>query len=152
MLYLALDPERYRNYKYHYTYAAYKYSANKYNKYKYKDNKVPLLIKVKGERALKYALELIVALMDNLSLTAGVMPDVDYRRPYETIGSLVDRGLIKLMHSDADAPQETDEALKGAVEAIASTLDGSETAIAESSEEVVFDFFDDASAKDGNAE
>ncbi len=152
MLYLALDPERYRNYKYHYTYAAYKYSANKYNKYKYKDNKVPLLIKVKGERALKYALELIVALMDNLSLTAGVMPDVDYRRPYETIGSLVDRGLIKLMHSDADAPQETDEALKGAVEAIASTLDGSETAIAESSEEVVFDFSDDASAKDGNAE
>lgn len=118
LLYLALDPERYYNYKYHYTYSAYKY-----NKYKYKEHKVPTLVKVHSDRALKYALELVVALMNKLGLKAGEMPDIDYRRPYETIPSLVESGLIKLMLVNGEEISEADISLKNTVGAIASRLD-----------------------------
>ena len=98
LLYLALDPERYHNYKYHYTYSS----------YKYKSSKVPIFIKIKSERALKYALELILALMSDLALESGEMPDVDYRRPYETVPALIDRGLIRIVASGNASEEQTD--------------------------------------------
>ena len=98
LLYLALDPERYHNYKYNYSYSS----------YKYKGSKVPMFVKIKSERALKYALELIIALMSDLALESGEMPDIDYRRPYETVPALIDRGLIRILASENASEKETD--------------------------------------------
>ena len=102
VLYLALDPDRYDKYKYHYAYTA-----------KYKGASIPLLIKIKSEKALKYALELIVDLMDELAIKYVSMPDVDYRRSYETVPALIERGLIKVIPTsddcDADGADTHDE-------------------------------------------
>lgn len=138
LLYLALDPERYYNYKYHYTYSAYKY-----NKYKYKEHKVPTLVKVHSDRALKYALELVVALMNKLGLAAGEMPDIDYRRPYETIPSLVESGLIKLMYVNGEEISDADISLKKKVGDIASKIDSSESGQSTVEHGAVFDFSDE---------
>lgn len=137
LLYLALDPERYHNYKYHYTYA---YT-------KYKSTKVPMFIKVKSDRALKYALELIVALMNDLSLESGEMPDIDYRRPYETIPALVDRGLIKIVAKggdDADFSVNKSEIdAREIAEKLGELTDSEETDVAGGA---VFDFADSEQA------
>jgi len=136
LVYLALDPERYYNAKYHYTYSAYKY--------KYKEHKVPTLVKVRSDRALKYALELVVTLMKKLSLEAGEMPDIDYRRPYETIPALVDRGLIKLMLVNGEEVSDSDISLKSTVGAIASRIDSSSEQEQTAAEHgAVFDFADE---------
>ena len=95
VLYLALDPDRYDKYKYHYAYTA-----------KYKGSSVPMLIKIKSEKALKYALELIVDLMDELAIKYVSMPDVDYRRSYETVPALIERGLIKVISKDNSAESD----------------------------------------------
>ena len=138
LLYLALDPERYYNYKYHYTYSAYKY-----DKYKYREHKVPTLVKVNSDRALKYALELVIALMNKLGLAAGEMPDIDYRRPYETIPSLVESGLIKLMYVNGEEISDADISLKKAVGDIASRIDSSESEDSTVEHGAVFDFSDE---------
>ncbi len=84
---LALDPKA--------------YNVNKYHFVDLSDNpkfaKIPMLIKVKSDRSLKYALELIDDVMKKLGLTAGETPEVDYSMPYESNASLAKRGLVKVV-------------------------------------------------------
>jgi ribosomal protein L18E len=62
-----------------------------------------MMVKIKSDRALKYALELIVDMMDELNISRGEVRDVDYRRPYEATEQLVERGLIKIISIDGEA-------------------------------------------------
>lgn len=103
LLYLALDPERYRSSKYHYTYVYDKYA-------KYKNRKVSMMVKIKSDRALKYALELIMDMMEELNIARGEVRDIDYRHPYETTEQLIERGLIKIIAIDGAEPVEESSA------------------------------------------
>ena len=84
---LALLPESYNVNKYHFT----DLSDNP------KFDKLPMLLKVRSARALKYAMELIDELMKNLGVTVGKIQDVDYHKPYETNSELARRGLMKII-------------------------------------------------------
>ena len=87
VLYLALDPLRYEGSKYKFTDVS---SKPKYEK-------TPMKLKIRSDRALKYALELVVDMMAELGVPHGEMPDIDYRLPYETVDRLIDRGLVKVV-------------------------------------------------------
>lgn len=87
VLYLALDPAAYEGTKYRFT--------NVSDKPKYE--KTPMKLKIRSDRALKYALELIVDMMGELGIVHGEMPDIDYRLPYETVDKLIDKGLVKVV-------------------------------------------------------
>ena len=87
MLNLALDPKEYSVSKYHFT----DLSDNP------KFDKLPMLLKIKSDRGLKYALELIDETMKVLGIDAGEPVCVDYRMPYETNASLAKRGLVKVI-------------------------------------------------------
>ena len=86
-LYLALDPKDYIDSKYHFTDVS----------DKPKFDKVPMLVKVRSDRALKYAVELIEEMMAKLGVLQGAIPDVDYHMPYETTEELVERDLVKVI-------------------------------------------------------
>lgn len=105
LLYLTLDPEKYRSSKYHYTYVYDKYA-------RYKNSKVSMMVKIKSDRALKYALELIVDMMDELNISRGDVRDVDYRLPYEATEQLVERGLIKIISIDGEAVSDAPAAVE----------------------------------------
>jgi len=84
---LALDPKEYNANKYHFT------DLSDDPKFE----KIPMLLKVRSDRALKYALELIDEVMKNLGIAQGEIPTVDYRMPYETNSELAKRGLVKVI-------------------------------------------------------
>ncbi len=84
---LALDPTQYSESKYHFT----DMSADK------KSAEVPMLLKVKSERGVKYALELIDEVMASLGAEQGTVPELDYRMPYESNAELAKRGLVKVI-------------------------------------------------------
>ncbi len=88
-LYLALDPAEFKDSKYFFTDLS------------EKSNEYPMLIKVKSNRGLKYAIELIEILAEKLGLVRFDRVSEDYRMPYETDKQLLDRGLIKLIKPDA---------------------------------------------------
>ena len=109
-LYLALDPAELVDTKYG--------IVDMSSKKKYAS--VPVLMKIKGERKFKYALELIDKLCgENLTLPKLETEEVDYRIPYQTTEELVQAGIVKKMvasvpvvYSEADtaetsAPEET---------------------------------------------
>ena len=90
MVYLALNPADYAD-----------------TKYRVKDmsdnprfEKVPMLLFVRTERGLKYAVELIGELMKKIGAARGVLPSVDYRMPYEENSQLALKGLVKLILPD----------------------------------------------------
>ena len=87
LLYINLDTEKYSATKYHF--------QNVSDMPKFAD--VPMLLKVKSERGLKYALELIEELMRVLEIPEAQAQDVDYRVPYETNEELAKRGLVKVI-------------------------------------------------------
>ncbi|MBQ7336606.1 MAG: hypothetical protein IJW92_09070, partial [Clostridia bacterium] len=60
---------------------------------------VPVLMKIKGERKFKHALELIVKLCEeNLQLPKKkVFEEEDYRVPFKTTEELVNEGLVRMM-------------------------------------------------------
>ena len=87
LVYLALDPKAYNESKYHFTDAS----------DKPKFEAVPMLLKVKSDRSLKYALELIEEMMKNLEIPQGDVPGTDYHMPYETTEELAKRGLVKVI-------------------------------------------------------
>ena len=107
-LYLALDPATLEND----TYSFEDVSAKK----KYEN--VPVLVKIKGPRKLKYALELIEKICDqNLSLPAVKdFEEENYALPYQSTEELVKLGLVKKMVAGMPvaafdttvAPSETD--------------------------------------------
>ena len=86
-LYLALAPEEYNASKYHF--------SNVSGKGKF--DKVPMMLKVRSDRALKYAIELIEELMKAHEIEAGPAQNVDYHMPYETNEALAERDLVKII-------------------------------------------------------
>ena len=87
VMYLALKPSDYVGTKYFFT------DVSNIAKYE----AVPMLIKVKSDRGLKYAFQLIEDMMGkHLGIAATVQNNIDYTMPYETDEQLIARGLIKL--------------------------------------------------------
>ena len=88
-VYIALSPEELVDSKYNFTdmSAKKKYAA------------VPVLLKVKGERKFKHALELLTMLCEEkLQLPKKkTFEEVDYRMPFKTTEELVNEGIIKMM-------------------------------------------------------
>ena len=84
---LNLDPKEFNINKYHFVDCS----------DKPKFAKVPMMMKVRSARALKYTLELIDEMMKLYELTQGEVPTVDYRMPYETTEELAKRGLVKII-------------------------------------------------------
>ncbi len=83
-LYLALNPDDYRNTKYHVE----KTESKKYAV-------LPCLYKIKNGRRAKYALELIRVLADNNQLVFSEVKTDNYVLPYESTEALIEKGLIK---------------------------------------------------------
>jgi hypothetical protein len=88
-LYLNLDPKAYEETKYRF--------VDNSAKPKYKD--VPFAIKLKSARSIKYAKELITAMMENLLIARIEREAEDYRMPYEDNLALVDKELIRVAYS-----------------------------------------------------
>ena len=86
-VYLGLEPSEYNANKYHFVDVS----------DKPKLDKVPMLLKVKSERGLKYALELIEEMMSKLGMEKIETPEVDYHMPYETTEALAARDLVKVI-------------------------------------------------------
>jgi len=74
-------------------YADSKYKVEKVESAKYEA--VPCMYRIKNDRRLGYAKDLIAAVCAQLGLTKGDGPTEDYRLPYETTEALVAKGLIK---------------------------------------------------------
>ena len=85
VIYLALDPNAFDVNKYHHK------DVSDVNKYA----DVPFMLKVRSERALKYAKQLIDALMANFGIEKGAEQSEDYTLPFETTEALIEKGLIK---------------------------------------------------------
>ena len=88
-IYIALSPEELVDTKYNFT------DMSEKKKYA----AVPVLLKVKGERKFKHALELITKLCEEkLQLPKKKnFVEVDYRMPFKTTEELVNEGIIKMM-------------------------------------------------------
>ncbi len=86
-VYLALDPKEYNANKYYFTDVS--------DKPKLAD--VPMLLKVKSERSLKYALELIDEMMAKAGIELIGGPAKNYCPPYETTEALIAKDLIKVL-------------------------------------------------------
>ncbi|MBE6602499.1 MAG: hypothetical protein E7637_08390 [Ruminococcaceae bacterium] len=87
-LYLALDPAELADTKYGIT--------DMSSKKKYAS--VPVLLKIKGERKFKYALELIEKLCaEDMALQKLDVAEIDYKPAYQTTEELVEAGLVKKM-------------------------------------------------------
>ncbi len=84
---LNLDPSAYNINKYHFIDCS---AKPKYAK-------VPMMMKVRSERALKYTLELIDEMMKGLGVPQIDVPAVDYHMPYESTEELAKRGLVKII-------------------------------------------------------
>ncbi len=130
LLYLALDPEKYKNSKYHYSYSYDKYA-------KYKNSKVSMMLKIKSDRALKYAIELIMDMMSELGTTATTVQDIDYRHVYESTEQLIARGLIKILPTGVTEEKTSDEEEVN----VAEIIEGTESdGLSELDAGAVFDF------------
>ena len=116
-LYMALDPADLADTKYGFT--------DMSEKKKYAS--VPVLMKIKGDRKFKHALELVTMLCEEkLGLAKKkVVEEVDYKLPYMTTDALVAEGLVKklaaeipmeLLTGEADADVTAVEAEAPAVE------------------------------------
>ena len=87
LLSLPLNPQEYNINKYHFT----DMSSNP------KFEKLPMLLKIKSERGVKYALELIDEVMSKLSIAKGEDRNDNYIMPYETNRELAKRNLVKII-------------------------------------------------------
>ena len=87
LVYLALDPKEYNVNKYYFTDVS--------DKPKLSD--VPMLLKVKSERSLKYALELIHEMMQKSEIELVGGPAKNYCLPYESTEALIAKDLIKVL-------------------------------------------------------
>ena len=97
-LYLALAPDEYSASKYHFSDVS----------GKGKFDKVPMMLKVRSDRALKYAIELIDELMKAHDIEAGPAQNVDYHMPYESNEALAERDLVKIILPDGVTLGEND--------------------------------------------
>ena len=113
-LYLALNPEELADTKYG--------VIDMSSKKKYAT--VPVLMKIKGDRKFKYALELIAKLCgEDLELQQREGEEVDYKLAYQTTEELVQAGLVKklvasipVVYSEAPVLEEAAEPVTPATE------------------------------------
>ena len=113
-LYLAIDPAELADTKYNFVDVS---SKKKYAT-------VPVLMKIKGERKFKHALELIEKLGgETLGLTKMDIEQIDYRIPYATTEELVEAGFVKKLvaavpvnYGEVDVSEETTESVVPMVE------------------------------------
>ena len=100
LMYCALDPNNYEYKKFFHEIAEAKaYSA------------VPMLVRIKSERALKRAKRLVDDIMANNEIQRNPKAEfVDYveLNPYETTRALIDRELIKVLSKEAVIPDESE--------------------------------------------
>ena len=92
-LYCALDPQKYENSAITFEVATAKNYA-----------KVPMMVKIKSDRGLSRALELIDDAMENFAIVTredATTQDFISSQPYDTTKNLVKRGLIKILLPDA---------------------------------------------------
>ena len=88
LVYLGLDLEEYNVNKYHFSDAS----------DKPKFEKVPMMLKVKSDRSLRYALELIDEVMKKNGFEKDPkFQEQDYHMPYETTAALAEKELVKLI-------------------------------------------------------
>ena len=99
LVYLNLNTAKYTDSKYRFQYTG--------DKIKYAD--VPMLLKVKGDRSLKHALELIEDMMNDLGIPMGEAQNIDYTIPYQTTDELIEAGLIKLISRTEDNVVNSDD-------------------------------------------
>lgn len=106
-LYLALDPEELQDTKYG--------IIDVSSKKKYAS--VPVLMKIKGDRKFKYALELIEKLCaEQLQLPAlANAEEIDYRAAYQSTEDLVEAGLVKKLVAAIPLNPPTEEPAEEAV-------------------------------------
>lgn len=90
VMYLALDPKDYENSKYNFRIVG---ESRKYAV-------VPMMIKIKSNRGVKYAKELIDDLMTKLGVARKELPYVDYREEKHTFDELMEMQLIKEIKVD----------------------------------------------------
>ena len=92
-LYCALDPAKYENSGFSFEVATAKNYA-----------KVPMMVKIKSERGLKRAYELVDEVMDKFAVVKDAKAteqDFISDQPYDTTKNLVKRGLVKILLPDA---------------------------------------------------
>ena len=87
LVYLGLNLDEYNVNKYHFSDAS----------DKPKFEKVPMMLKIKSERGLKYALELIDEVMSKNGIERGKESNEDFHMPYASTFELVRRDLVKLI-------------------------------------------------------
>jgi ribosomal protein L15 len=95
-LYLALDPAKYEDTKYIYD------DVSEIKKYA----GVPMRVKLRSDRSVKWTKELIADLMQNNEKEQGEIPDTVYSYPYETTEELVRKALIKVYTNGSGKEQE----------------------------------------------
>jgi predicted transport protein len=153
-LYLALNPEELADTKYG--------IVDVSQKKKYAS--VPVLMKIKGERKFKYALELIDKLCaENFQLPKMETEETDYRIPYQSTEELVQAGLIRKLvasvpvtpvaeeETPADAPAEKNAEEENDVTFIAPTTSAAvEAAAAEIAESPAEEVPANTESDDGN--
>ena len=86
-LYLALPTAEYADTKYRFE------DVSDVKKYE----QTPMRLKLRSDRSVKYACELISAAAERAGLAAEDKPETDYAPAYESTEALIDRGLIKLL-------------------------------------------------------
>ena len=74
-----------------------------------------MMLKIRSDRALKYAVELIEELMKAHDIEAGPAQNVDYRMPYETTEALAERDLVKIILPNGVSVGENDSLVKADV-------------------------------------
>lgn len=91
-VYLALDPSDYADSKYSFK------DVSKVNKYR----DVPMQVKIRSDRAVRRAKELIVDMAEKHGLLKSDVPKRNYHFDYETTKALVIRKLIKLKYAESE--------------------------------------------------
>ena len=86
VLYLALNPDEYVKTKYH--------ARNVSGVKKYADT--PTMVKVKSERGVKYAIELVNKALESIAKNKDFV-EVKYYEPYKNNAKLLDEGLAKII-------------------------------------------------------
>ena len=100
IVYLALDPSRYEGTKYRFRDVSFKK--------KYAD--VPMQIKIRSKRGLRYAVELVADIMAGLGIKQGEIGDKEYAPARESLESLMARNLVRIVHSHTEEEALSEEA------------------------------------------
>jgi hypothetical protein len=81
----------------------------------------PTLLKIKGERKKKQAIELIASLMEKQGIARIERESEDYRLPYEETDALIERGLIKIILPKGEVLDENAELVKADLSGLKAT-------------------------------